>query len=106
MPKYEVIRPWHGVEVGKVFNAERISPALAGHVRELKSAAAAEEAGAAAVLVPATPGAAAGKKPAKGDVAKRLKELGIDFDGRKSAEELLALLPDDDSLKADPNQAA
>lgn len=53
----------------------------------------------AAELVPATPDAATGKAPSKGEVAKRLKELGIDFDGRKNAEELAALLPDGDPLK-------
>jgi len=40
-----------------------------------------------------------GDLPAKKEIAKRLKELGIDFDGRKPAEELAAMLPDGDPLK-------
>lgn len=52
-------------------------------------------------LEPATPSASTGeKKPTKADIAKRLKELEIDFDGRKSAEELAELLPDGDPLKS------
>lgn len=51
-------------------------------------------------LAPATPNAVSGSaEQAKGEVAGRLKELGIKFDGRKSADELAALLPDGDPLK-------
>lgn len=53
MPKYEVIRPWHGVEVGQLFEADSINPALASHVREVKPKADAD-----ATLTPATPDAA------------------------------------------------
>lgn len=109
MPEYEVTRAWHGVEVGHRFEADRVSPALASHVRELKNAAEADfdaTGNSGSKLTPATPSAATGKKPNKGEVIKRLKELGIEFDGRKSAEELLTLLPDDDSPKAEPEQAA
>lgn len=92
MMKYEIIRPWHGTKAGDVVEMEKLHPALKSHVRPLK--------GAAAELVPATPAAGTGSKaPVKGDIAKRLKELGIDFDGRKSADELAELLPDGDPLK-------
>ena len=86
--KYIVIRPWHGVEKGAVVDMKHLHPALKTNVRPIGDEA--------AELVPATPG---GKPPAKGEIAKRLKGLGIEFDGRKSAEELAALLPDGDPLK-------
>lgn len=92
MAKYEVIRPWHGVKVGQVVELAKLHPALKPNVRPLR--------GEAAKLVPATPTAATGSKLApKGEIAKRLKELEIKFDGRGSAEELAALLPDGDPLK-------
>ncbi len=37
MPKYEVIRPWHGVSVGQVFETDRLHPALKSNVREVKT---------------------------------------------------------------------
>lgn len=90
--KYEVIRPWHGVSRGDVVEIKELHPALKSNVRPVK--------GEAAELVPATPDAGnGGKAPTKGDIAKRLKELSIEFDGRKSGEELAALLPDGDPLK-------
>ena len=93
MPKYEVIRPWFGVRRGDVVEFKELHPSLKSNVRPLN--------GQAAELVPATPAAGTGSKaPVKGDIAKRLKELGIDFDGRKSADELAELLPDGDPLKA------
>lgn len=92
MAKYEVIRPWHGVKVGQIVELAKLHPALRANVRPLR--------GQAAELVPATPSApAGGKKPTKGEIAKRLKELEIEFDGRKNAEELAELLPDGDPLK-------
>ncbi len=92
MAKYEVIRPWHGVSRGDVVELKQLHPALKANVRPLR--------GQAAELVPATPSASAsGKKPTKGEIAKRLKELEIGFDGRKNAEELAELLPDGDPLK-------
>lgn len=92
MAKYEVIRPWHGVKSGQIVELGKLHPALKSNVRPLR--------GEAAELVPATPSASAsGKKPTKGEIAKRLKELEIDFDGRKSGEELSELLPDGDPLK-------
>lgn len=90
--KYEVIRPWHGVKAGDVVTFKKLHPALRANVRPLH--------GQAAELVPATPYTLTGdKKPAKADITKRLKELDIEFDGRKSAEELAELLPDGDPLK-------
>ena len=90
--KYEVIRPWHGVALGAVVELKKLHPALKSNVRPLK--------GQAAELVAATPDATTGAKlPAKGAVAKRLKDLEIDFDGRKGVEELIVLLPDGDPLK-------
>ncbi|WP_313397140.1 hypothetical protein [Stutzerimonas nitrititolerans] len=97
MPKYEVTRAWHGVQVGDVVEFEKLHPVLKANVSPIK--------GKAAELTPASPGAANGgdkataKAPTKGDIAKRLKELEIQFDGRKSAEELAVLLPDGDPLK-------
>lgn len=90
MAKYEVVRAWHGVEVGDVVETDKLHPALKPNVRLLS--------GDVVKLTPATPSAAAGK-PSKGDVAKRLKELGIKFDGRGSLEDLQALLPEGDPLK-------
>ena len=92
MAKYEVIRPWHGVQVGQIVNLDKLHPALKSNVRPLR--------GEVAELVPATPNASTGSKvPTKGEIAKRLKELEIKFDGRLGAEELAALLPDGDPLK-------
>lgn len=90
MAKYEVIRPWHGVSKGAVVDLKHLHPALKANVRPLGSEA--------AELVPAISGAG-NKPPTKGEIAKRLKELEIEFDGRQSAAELLALLPDGDPLK-------
>lgn len=90
MAKYEVVRAWHGVKVGDVVETDKLHPALKPNVRLLS--------GDVVKLTPATPSAAAGG-PNKGDVAKRLKELGIKFDGRGSLEDLQALLPEGDPLK-------
>lgn len=89
--KYIVIRPWHGVEKGAVVELKHLHPALKTNVRLIG--------GEVAELVPATFDPAGNKPPTKGAIAKRLKELQIEFDGRKSAEELAALLPDGDPLK-------
>lgn len=117
MPKYEVIRPWHGVSVGQVFETDRLHPALKANVREMTVAggrievdvaaiakqeaekALADAATASGVLTPSVAPTAGDYKPTKGDIAARLKELGIEFDGRKGVEELADLLPDDDPLK-------
>lgn len=91
--KYEVIRPWHGVQVGDVVELKQLHPALKTNVRPIRASA--------AKLEPATPDGNAAKdaKAAKDAVTKRLKELEIEFDGRKGADELVALLPDGDPLK-------
>lgn len=36
--KYEVIRAWHGVEVGDVIETDKLHYALKAHVRPIKSA--------------------------------------------------------------------
>lgn len=97
MPKYEVVRPWHGVKKGDVVEIKNLHPALKSNVRPLK--------GVIAELVPATPKAAVPKKDdgeRKGVIAKRLKELNVQFDGRKNAEELAALLPEGELKKLFP----
>lgn len=93
MPKYEVVKPWHGVKAGDVVVLDKLHPALKANVRAMK--------GEAGELVPATPAGTNGGASDidKGVIAKRLKELEIKFDGRKSPEELAALLPDGDPLK-------
>lgn len=112
--KYEVVRPWHGVALGAIVElGEPVHPSLKSHVRPLK--------GDVARLVAATPApvqqdpvqtddpadtSESQKDPEivlvrnKANVAKRLKELGINFDGKASLEELAAMLPEGDSLKA------
>lgn len=35
--KYEVIRAWHGVEVGDVIETDKLHDALKAHVRPIKS---------------------------------------------------------------------
>lgn len=150
MPKYEVIRPWHGVSLGQVFETDRLHPALKSNVREVKTAVGrvevdvaviakqeaekaladaahqidsmlsdarataetivadaraqadqirADAAAASGALTPSVAPTAGDYKPTKGDIAARLKELGIEFDGRKGVEELTDLLPDGDPLK-------
>lgn len=81
--KYEVVRPWHGVAKGEVIEREFIHPALASHVRKLSPQA-------AAVLTPAVAAPAPSRKD---EIKAQLTALGIEFDGRKSADELAALLP-------------
>lgn len=82
MPTFEVIRAWHGVVMGEVFDSESVHPALASHVREAPGRSAAK-------LVVATP---ADEIASKNDVVSELKRRGIQYDGRKSVEELSALL--------------
>lgn len=82
--KYEIIRPWHGVKKGQVLEIAKLTPSLAPRVRALS-----EEA--AAVLTTAV--APSDAQPNKQEVIAQLKEHGIQFDGRKSAEELAQLLP-------------
>lgn len=35
--KYEVIRPWHGVEMGEVLELDSLHPALKANVRAIRS---------------------------------------------------------------------
>ncbi|KES20139.1 MULTISPECIES: hypothetical protein [Pseudomonas] len=146
MPKFEVIRPWHGVTAGQIVELKEVHPSLAANVRAVgegadedgeagKVLAAAreeaqevvskarsihEEATAAAqkLLDDARAGAAEILDEAKAQAAKllpppdanerrevikaRLKELKIDFDGRKGEEGLAALLPDGELAKLFP----
>jgi len=96
MPKYEVIRPWNGVEEGDVVELAKLHPALKANVRAVK--------GQAAELEPATPAGTSNKERQldKGVIAKRLKELEIEFDGRKGADDLAALLPEGELEKLFP----
>lgn len=84
MPTIEVIRPWHGVAMGEVFDVKSVHPALASHVREVSEKVSAK-------LVVASPKDEE-KSASKNDVIAELKKRGIQFDGRKSAEELASLL--------------
>lgn len=98
MAKYEVIRSWHGVTVGDVVEFENLHPVLKPNVRLMRG-----EAG--GTLNPATPGAGnngSDGKSRKEIIADRLKELGIEFDGRKGADELASLLPDGELEKLFP----
>lgn len=93
MPKYQVTIAWVGVKVGDVIETENpINPAFLTNVKELEESA--------AVLVAAINPEQSQSSPTdtevkldKGAICKRLKELGIQFDGRKNAEELAKLLP-------------
>lgn len=97
--KYEVIRPWHGVKAGDVVTLKKLHPALKANVRPLRGQAAMIDATDidGPNLIPATPDAPSGDR--KGDIAKRLTELGIEFNGRLGADKLAELLPDNDPLK-------
>lgn len=61
MAKYEVVRPWFGVNVGDVVELDKLHPALKSNVRMMLGEAGGE-------LTPATPEATSGKgKKAKED---------------------------------------
>lgn len=61
MAKYEVIRPWYGVNVGDVVELDKLHPALKSNVRMMRGEAGGE-------LTPATPEETSGKgKKAKED---------------------------------------
>lgn len=96
MARYEVVRPWHGVKLGDVFETEKLHPSLKSNVRPIK--------GQAAELVPATPGAKTEPANRKSAVCKRLKELEIQFDGRKGVDELIELLPEGELEKLFPGE--
>jgi len=66
--------------------------------------AAAASGGPSGELTPATPGAAdMSEKDRKALIVARLKELKVEHDGRKGADELATLLPDGDPLKPAAN---
>lgn len=147
MPKYEVIKPWHGVRAGQIVELKEVHESLAANVRAVGDgaddgedgadqvlASARKEAqeiiaearsilddaktGAAKLLDEARAGAAAVLDEAKAQAAKlvqpadagerrevikaRLKELKIEFDGRKGEEDLAALLPEGELAKLFP----
>ena len=87
MPKYEVIRAWHGVQMGDVLEMDTVHPALESHLRLMRGAAGGS-------LTPATPEAGTDGKSRKEMIAERLKELGIEFKGNLGAEKLAELLPE------------
>jgi hypothetical protein len=93
--KYEVIKPWHGVKEGDVFEFETVHPSLKPHLRKLSGKAATE-------LVPATPSAGTDKQARKDAIAKRLDELGIEYKGTLGADKLAELLPDGELEKLFP----
>lgn len=95
--KYEVIKPWHGVEVGDVVQLEKVHPALKSHVRKLSDKA-------SAALIPATPDATTDKQARKAAIAKRLDELSIEYKGTLGAEKLGELLPDGELEKLFPEE--
>lgn len=87
MPKYEVIRPWHGVQRGDVIETvKEINRLFAPNVRLVGNPARSEKSAPAAVD--------------KKAIMARLNELKIRYDGKADPADLLALLPDGDPLKA------
>lgn len=127
MPKFEVIRPWHGVTAGQIVELKEVHPSLAANVRAVGEGAveddeaaqvlAAAHKEAQEIIAEARTGAAAILDEAKAQAAKpvqvdanerrevikaRLKELKIEFDGRKGEEDLAALLPDGELAKLFP----
>lgn len=102
MKNYLVIVPWVGVAAGTVIQREKLHPALKAHVRpydpEAEKAALKVATPAAAKPAKASESQDKGPKPLsegqrKGVIAKALKEAGIKFDGKLSADELGELLP-------------
>ncbi len=87
MAKYEVIRPWNGVEIGDVLELENLHPALKSNVRLMRGAAGGE-------LTPATPDAGNETKSRKDAIKARLTDLGIEFKGNLREEKLAELLPE------------
>lgn len=93
--KYKVIRPWVGVKAGQVVQMEKLHPSLKANVIPLDDDP---------TLEPATPAAGTGNagNDRKSVIVARLKELNIEFDGRKGAEDLAALLPNGEMEKLFP----
>ena len=98
--RYEVVRPWiGGPSAGEVFELEKpINKAFLSNVKSTSRDG--------AKLTPATPAAVCRKLEGKdkGVIIERLKELKIDYDGRKSADELAALLPEGELAALFPAQ--
>ncbi|MCG6350618.1 hypothetical protein [Vibrio fluvialis] len=100
--KYIVEIPWVGVKKGAIVEFAKLHPALKANVKPLSEELAAQ-------LTPATPTATSGGGYSMADVAissesgvditdkkqvkAKLEELGIEFDGRASLEDLVKLLP-------------
>ncbi|CAI2141845.1 hypothetical protein [Serratia marcescens] len=87
MAKYEVIRPWNGVEIGDVLELENLHPALKSNVRLMRGEAGGE-------LTPATPDAGNETRSRKDTIKARLTDLGIEFKGNLGEEKLAELLPE------------
>lgn len=147
MPKYEVIKPWHGVRAGQIVELKEVHESLVANVRAVGEGAPEDEGstdlvldsarreaqeiiaearsilddaktGAAKLLDDARSGAVAILDEAKAQAAKlvqpadagerrevikaRLKELKLEFDGRKGEEDLAALLPEGELAKLFP----
>ncbi|MFY1885192.1 hypothetical protein ACOTCJ_25695 [Achromobacter xylosoxidans] len=98
--KYVLLRKIIGADVLLPGAVIELSPEQAAHPLYRTRIRKADD---GVVLVPASPDAVAGADLAKSTIAGRLKELGIKYDGRKSAEELVSLLPDGDPLKPAAN---
>ena len=89
--KYILLRKMIGAEVLLPGSVIELTPDQAAHPLYRTRVRKADD---GVALVPATPGAGSGvAEQEKGDVKSRLKELGIKYDGRKGADELVALLP-------------
>ena len=88
--KYIVEIPWVGVKKGAIVEFAKLHPALKANVKPLSEEVAAQ-------LTPATTGATSEKvnidTSDKKQVKAKLEELGIEFDGRASLEDLVKLLP-------------
>ncbi|MGQ3902968.1 hypothetical protein [Mixta calida] len=93
--KYEVVRPWYGVEAGDVIEMDKLHPSLKSHVRKLSGKASAE-------LTPATPDASTDKQARKQAITKRLDELAIEYKGNMGADKLAELLPEGELEKLFP----
>lgn len=89
MARFEVIRPWYGVKLGEVVEIGELHPALAANVRRVSEAK----------LTPSVEQPGEKKAASKAEIVARLKDLGVDFDGRASADVLAGLLPEGDPLK-------
>ncbi|MCG6367001.1 hypothetical protein [Vibrio fluvialis] len=88
--KYIVEIPWVGVKKGAIVEFAKLHPALKANVKPLSEEVAAQ-------LTPATPDVTSEKvnidTSDKKQVKAKLEELGVEFDGRASLEDLVKLLP-------------